>query len=72
MGERERHVQSRPAAIVRALEKDSTLACTMTSAPIPKDEQHDLFPGESMIANAGETVAVRLRHECPMRHFLPS
>jgi hypothetical protein len=56
---------------VRAVESDSTLTCTKTSAAdaytrgILKDEQHDLLPGESMIEKAGSTVTVRLFRKNP-------
>jgi hypothetical protein len=51
---------------VRAVDADSTLTCTKTSAGdvytrgILKDEQHELRPGESMIVKAGSTLTVRL------------
>jgi hypothetical protein len=50
----------------RAVEADSTLTCTKTSADdvytrgVLKDEQHDLRLGESMIVKGGSTVTVRL------------
>ena len=56
---------------VRAVEADSTLTCTKTSAPdvytrgILKDEQHDLLPGESMMVKAGSTLTVRLFRKNP-------